>query len=222
MTPFGLIFDMDGVLVDSAASHLASWRRLGEELGVAFTDDQFFETFGRRNEQVIPMLLGDRFTADEITELGERKEAYYRETMSQDVPVCEGAVDLIRECQSAGVAMAVGSSGHPLNIQLLINSMSVKDAIRTIVSGHDVSNGKPDPEVFLKAAVGLQMPPRHCVVIEDAPSGIEAALNGGFAAVGVTTNQPACRLDHAHVVVGSLTELSAARLGEIVSIHTRH
>jgi beta-phosphoglucomutase len=210
--PVGVIFDMDGVLIDSSDAHFASWRRLAADLGRDVTRDEFRATFGRQNRDVIPQLFGAAVSPERIDEMGERKERYYREIIRDDVPVLPGAVALVQDCVDAGMRCAVGSSGHPENIAIALRAMGVDALIQGVVTGHDVTAGKPDPQVFLLAADRIGVAPRRCAVIEDAPAGIEAALAAGMTAVAVTTEHPGERLSRAHLVAPGPDALSAERI----------
>ena len=210
-----VIFDLDGVLIDSADARLRSWQELAAEIGSDITREQFLSTFGRQNRDVIPALFGIH-DAVEVERLGERKEALYRDCIRGNVPACEHAADLVGECVSAGLKLAVGSSGHPLNIEIALQEMGIADCFKAVVTGYDVTRGKPDPQVFLLAAERLSVEPQRCVVIEDAPAGIAAARAGGMYAVGITTGHTAEALIGAHLIVDSLAELSPTILAELV------
>lgn len=207
-----VIFDMDGVLIDSADAHYRSWQRLAADLGSEITPDQFRATFGRQNRDIIPLLFGEKIGPRSVDELGETKERYYRDMIRRCVPVLPGAADLVRACHDAGMACAVGSSGHPENIAIALSAMGIDGIMRAVVTGRDVTVGKPDPQVFLIAARRLDMPPRRCAVIEDAPAGVDAALAAGMTAVAVTTGHPRKELSHAHLVVDRLDELTPGRI----------
>jgi HAD superfamily hydrolase (TIGR01509 family) len=216
---FAVIFDMDGVLIDSADAHFESWRRLANDLGKTVTAEQFRCTFGRQNRDVIPQLFGDGFDEPRIADLGETKERYYREIIREHVPAIAGAVELVNDCDAAGMKCAVGSSGHPENVALALNAMGLQNVMQTVVTGHDVTVGKPDPQVFAIAADRLDIPAHSCAVIEDAPAGIQAALSAGMTAIGITSEHPRDSLTRAHYVVDRLDELSPAFLGQLISQH---
>lgn len=203
-----VIFDMDGVLIDSSDAHYASWRRLAEDLGGDVTLQQFKSTFGRQNRDIIPMLFGENLDADRVAELAETKERYYRELIQDRVPVIQSAPPLVRACAAAGLKCAVGSSGHPQNIAIALSAMGIEGIIEAVVTGHDVTVGKPDPQVFLLAAERLGIAPERCAVIEDAPAGIDAAVAGGMTAIAVTTEHPREALTRAHLIVDDLAELT--------------
>lgn len=213
--PIGVIFDMDGVLVDSAAPHLRSWQLLAEECGGSVTDEQFADTFGRQNRDIIPILFGP-VSEFRMQALADRKEEIYRDLIWKDPPIIEGALELIRGLHEAGAALAVGSSGPPANIELVLVSMGVQSCISIVVSGDDVTRGKPDPQVFSLAADRLEIAPARCVVIEDAPVGLEAAGAAGAHSVGIALYHPPEALEHADLVVPRLADLTVEQVFSLV------
>lgn len=212
-----VIFDLDGVLIDSADAHWHSWRRLAADLGIPLALEQFRGTFGRQNGDIIPLFFGAHLDPARIEQLGETKERYYREYLGNRIQPLDGAVDLIRACHAAGWRCALGSSGHPQNIALALRALEVEDVMTVVVTGKDVSRGKPDPQVFLLAAERAGVPPQACAVIEDAPAGIDAALAAAMIAIGVTTSHDAARLAHAHLVVEKLSDLTPVRIAELAA-----
>ena len=214
--PFGVIFDMDGVLVDSADAHWESWRLLAQENRRTATREQFAATFGRQNRDIVPILLGE-VSAAKMQALSDRKEALYRDLIRDHPPVVAGAVELIRSLFAAGATMAVGSSGPRANIDLVLAAMEVIDAISVVVSADDVTRGKPDPQVFQLAAERLGLPPGRCIVIEDAPAGVQAAKAAGARAVAVLIHHPRQAFPQADCLVDRLSDLSVQRLRAIAS-----
>jgi len=211
----GVVFDMDGVLVDSAGPHFESWRLLGEEYGVAVTRQRFAATFGRQNRDIIPMLFG-AVSPERSAAMSERKEEIYRELIRGRVPAVEGAAELVRSLAASGVPMAIGSSGPRENIDLVLAGMGVADLIEVIVSADDVTRGKPDPQVFALACERLGLAASRCVVIEDAPAGVEAAKAAGAKAVAVLMHHPREAFDGAELIVERLDELTVVRLRGLV------
>jgi beta-phosphoglucomutase len=207
-TQHGVIFDMDGVLVDSSEAHFAAWSRLGEELGVAHPREVFESTFGMHNRQIIPLWLGGRVAEDAVQRYSDRKEAIYRELAATEVRPLDGVVELIQSLHANGFRLAVGSSGPRPNVELILGLLGVKELFHALSTGDEVTHGKPNPEVFLKAADKLGCPPERCVVIEDAPQGVEAGVAAGAKVIAVTSTRPASELSKAHVVIASLRDVS--------------
>lgn len=184
-----MLFDLDGVLVDSAAAHREAWRQLGREVGVPFSDELFARTFGQRNESIVPTWLGRDVPPARIAALAERKETLYRAAVRRGaVRVFEGVPDVLERLGCAGAVVAIVSSGPRANVMLLVEVMGIAERVATLVAGEDVRAGKPDPECFLLAAARLGVPAAACAVVEDSVHGIEAARRAGMLAVAVLTS----------------------------------
>ena len=204
----GVIFDVDGVLVDSYRAHYVSWARFAEESGFSISEEEFAVSFGRTSHEIIDAQWEGRLTAEEIARLVDRKEALYREIIEADFPEMDGAVELIDALNEAGFALAIGSSAPPENIELVMNRLECGHLFGAQVNASDVTRGKPDPQVFLIGAKRLGIPPACCAVIEDAPPGIEAANAAGMTAIGLaSTGRTREELAEADLVVSSLREL---------------
>jgi len=212
----GVIFDMDGVLVDSYEAHHESWVRMAHEIGRSLTPEQFHATFGRTSREIIEHHWGRGALSDsEIREFDDRKEALYREIVAAAFPVMDGAAELISALEMAGFRLAVGSSGPPENVSLAIERLGCERQFHARVTGRDVRRGKPDPEVFVVAAQRIGIPPIRCAVIEDAPAGIAAANAAGALSVGfLSTGHVEADATQAHKVIRSLRELSPDLLAE--------
>ncbi|MGB3088054.1 MAG: HAD family phosphatase, partial [Phycisphaerae bacterium] len=181
-----VIFDMDGVLVDSYEAHFQAWKRLAGRLGQSISEAQFAATFGRKNRDIIKTLWGDDVPEDEIEALGGWKEIQYREILRENFPAMDGAAELLDALKAAGFALAVGSSGPPENVAVVLDGLGREGFFDATVTGDEVRTGKPDPEVFLKAAEKLGVQPRCCAVVEDAVAGREAARRAGMTPIAIT------------------------------------
>ena len=200
------MWDLDGTLADSRDFHWRSWRETMSAAGVNVTEAQFLASFGQRNDAIIPAWLGTRATPDLVRELAEAKEALYRALITSEglVPL-PGAADWVRRLNDDGWRQAIASSAPKLNVELMARVLGLADYMAALVSAEDVRAGKPDPEVFLTAAAALGVPPAHCVVVEDAAAGIEAARRAGMPSIGVGTSGTAA----ATIRVASLDQLPA-------------
>jgi beta-phosphoglucomutase len=181
-----VIWDMDGTLVDTAELHFQAWAALAREIGKPFTRAGFAATFGWRNPEIIPKLFGSHCSAQDIEELGNRKENLYREQAKQGVDLLPGARQLLEGLQASGFKQAIGSSAPRANLELILELTASAQFFQALVSMEDTQRGKPDPEVFVRAAGKLAVSPERCLVIEDAPVGIQAARAGGMRAIAVT------------------------------------
>lgn len=214
---WGVIFDWDGVLVDSARQHEASWERLANEAGLPLPPGHFQRSFGMKNEWIIPMLL--RWTQDpaEIRRLSQRKEWWYRRLVADEgLELCRGAAELLAALTREGVSCAVGSSTPRENLTFILDRLGLAGAFQATVTAEDVQRGKPDPDVFVLAAARLGLPPARGVVVEDAPVGIAAAHAAGMRVVGVTTTHPEGVLRGADEIIPGLNALTVARLRMLV------
>ncbi|MGC9454990.1 MAG: HAD family hydrolase [Phycisphaerae bacterium] len=217
MAQKAVIFDMDGVLVDSYRAHYESWRKLAEAHGLEITEQQFAETFGMTSREIIRRLWPDAAGDSEIPRWDAEKEQYYRDILREDFPQMAGSAGLIEALHEAGFAMGIGSSGPPENVQVVLEQLRGAEHISASVHGHEVSRGKPEPEVFLRTAEKLGVPPADCAVIEDAVAGLQSARRAGMAAIGITGTAPRGKLaEHADTVVDSLEQLSPRRIAELI------
>lgn len=210
---WGVLFDWDGVIIDSSSQHERSWEILAEEEGFTLPKGHFKAGFGKKNEVIIPDLGWGKLPS-EVSRLADRKEEIYRGLVrSEGVLVLPGARELLSSLVEEGIPRAVGSSTPRGNLDALFDQTGLDAFFDGVVCGSDVTNGKPDPEVFLKAAALLSLPPDRCVVIEDAFAGIEAARSGGMVVVGVaTTNSRDSLVSSCDLAVDSLEELSPLSL----------
>ncbi len=203
------LFDLDGVIIDSSQFHYESWVKLGEEVGFVMTPEFFRNTFGQRNDAIIKQLVPTA-TDEQIAKWGERKEELYREVAGGRLVPLPGAKELIFGLKELGFKLAIASSTPRINILFAVEQLKMKDLFDAFVGAEDVKRGKPDPEVFLKAAQKFGIAPEKCVVFEDAIAGVIASKGGGMKCVAITTTNPRRALQEAgaDLVVDSLSEVT--------------
>lgn len=198
----GVIFDLDGVLTDTAEFHYRSWQRLADEEGFPF-DRQANEALrGVSRRDSLLLILGDRhYPEAKLAEMMERKNRYYVDSIAHITPddLLPGALTLLDELQQANMKVAIGSASK--NAKPVVEKLGIRDRIDVIADGYSVDRPKPAPDLFLFAADQLGLKPNQCVVVEDAAAGVEAALAGGIWTVGLG---PTDRVGIAHVVLPSL------------------
>lgn len=204
-----VLWDLDGVLVDTADYHFRAWRRLFRELGRDLSEEDFRRTFGLRNDAILHTLLGE-LSQEEVVRLSRRKEELYREGIGGGLEPMPGVVELLRGLQQRGRGMAIVSSTPRENVDVALRSLGLGGFFDTIVAEEDVRHGKPDPEGYLLAAKRLGMAPSECVVMEDAPGGVEAAKRAGMRCVGLAAERPEGALAKADLVVKSLEDPAVA------------
>ena len=184
-----VLWDMDGTLVDSEEYHWLSWRDTMSAHGLAITHAQFLETFGQRNDAILSRWLGPDATPEKIQEIGDAKEALYRQLVRErGLQPLPGAKEWVERLHREGWLQAIASSAPRANVETVLEVTSLFRDFEAIVSAEDVTAGKPDPQVFLKAAEKLGVPPARCIVVEDAAAGVEAARRAGMRSIGVGRN----------------------------------
>ena len=209
------IFDLDGVIVDTAIYHYQAWKRLANELGFDFTEhdnEQLKGVSRTRSLEIILQIGGLTKTEAEREELANRKNTWYVDMINQMQPdeILPGAREFVQACRDAGIKTALGSASK--NSMTILEKINMVDLFDAIIDGNKVSMAKPDPEVFLKGAEALGVPPSACVVFEDAIAGVEAAINAGMKVVGI--GSPSV-LKGANLVVNGLNEMSLERLRDL-------
>ena len=212
---FAVLWDMDGVLVDTAELHYQTWKQTLAGYGIPFSRQLFNESFGMNNEQTLTRILGRPPEPSFLQESSDHKEDKFRKSIPGQIELYTGVRKLLQELQSAGVRQAIASSAPQENIDALVNELNMASFFQAIVSGH-LLNSKPDPATFLLAAERLGVNPQHCVVIEDALHGIEAARRAGMKCIAVATTNPVDFLSPADLVVSRINELSAARILDLI------
>lgn len=211
----GVIFDWDGVVINSALLHEKSWEVLAEELALKLPPNHFKIGFGKRNEIIIPEILKWTKDPNECQKWGNRKEEIYRELAEiEGIPILDGIKSFLISLQNASIPCVIGTSTEKANLELAFKQLKIGSFFSGAVCSEDVSKGKPDPEVFIKAAKLINQTPQTCVVIEDSTHGIEAAKKGRMKAVGLTTTRSEKELYQkgADLVLSNLGDLNISLL----------
>lgn len=184
-----IIFDLDGVIVDTAIFHFQAWKKLANTMGFDLTEAQNEQLKGISRLESLDILLEigkiDSISDEEKQQLATRKNEWYRENILKMTPrdILPGVKNFLEELKKAHYKIAIGSSSK--NAGTILERIGMKDFFDAVVDGTKITRSKPDPEVFLKGAQELHIPPKQCLVFEDAESGIEAAKNAGMKTIGV-------------------------------------
>jgi HAD superfamily hydrolase (TIGR01509 family) len=183
-----VLWDLDGTLVDSEQYHWFAWRDTMRAEGVTLTRERFLETFGLRNDAIVPQWI-PQATAKDIDRIAVAKEELYRRLVLEGgLDPLPGVRDWIERLVNQGWRQAIASSAPRENVDVVLAVIGLASFFQAVVSAEDVTRGKPDPQVFLTAAARLGSPPARSVVVEDAPAGIEAARRAGMPSIGVRCN----------------------------------
>ncbi len=217
MSILGVLWDMDGVLVDTSEFHFQAWRDVLEAYGFSFTREVHRQVFGMNNAGILSRVLGERLTPELLSEIGDRKEEQFRAAVRGHARPLPGVRMWLQRLQEAGARQAVASSAPMANITALIDELGLRPYFDAIVPGADLP-GKPEPVLFLKAAQALGLQPEDCIVIEDAVAGVAAAKRAGMKCIAVMTTNPAEALSAADLIVEGLDALPEdvfRRLGSV-------
>ncbi len=213
----GCLFDLDGVLVDTAVYHYKAWKALANRLGFDFTEAQNEHLKGVNRMRSLDMILNwGKVTKSEaeMLELAAGKNAEYVEMISKmtAAEVLPGTLQLLDQLKAAGIKIALGSASK--NSGLILERTNLAHYFDAIIDGNHVNASKPDPEVFLKGAEALGLEPANCIVFEDAQAGVQAAINGGMKVVGVGQQN---NLEGANLVIKDLSEISVSQIIDLVN-----
>jgi beta-phosphoglucomutase family hydrolase len=200
-----VLWDLDGTLIDSADYHFRAWVQILANEGRDLSRAEFDETFGWRNDRILRQLLGPSIGDGDIQRIATAKEELYRLLVREGgLSLLPGADHWTARLHGEGWLQAIASSAPRANLDGVLEVLGIGSRFQAMVSAEEVAHGKPDPDLFLAAADKLRVPPAQCVVVEDAPAGIEAAHRAGMAAVGVLTTHADLQAD---LVVPTLQDL---------------
>lgn len=212
----GILWDLDGVLVDTGEYHFQSWKEVLKDFGIALDRATFQKTLGMNSSSSLEIYLGRQPAPDLAKKMINRKEESFRQLIQNDIVPLPGVLDWLEWFDAQHIPMALASSAPPDNIDFIIHALQIKSYFSELVSGADMP-GKPNPAVFLEAAQRLGLMPADCIVIEDSIAGVEAACRAGMRCIAVATTNPASMLSMATLVVENLAALSRIAFLEIAN-----
>jgi beta-phosphoglucomutase len=201
-----VLWDMDGTLVDSERLHWLAWKEVMAAEGVAIAYQQFRDTFGQRNDTIIPLFLGSDAAAGTVARISDAKEAAYRRLVRESgIAAIDGAVEWVKRLHAARWCQAIASAAPRANIEVILDVLDLQNCFEASVAAEDVERGKPDPQVFRLAAERLGVPPSRSIVVEDGRAGVEAARRAGMRCIGLSREGGELAAD---LVVRSFKELA--------------
>ena len=215
----GLLFDMDGVLVNNLDVHREAFAEFFRRYGVERTFDELNRHFGRGNDDIMGDLMPREIVERVgIRELGNQKEAIYREIYAPTITPQPGLLDFLAESEREGLRCAVGSSGFLANVDFVLDKCAIRRYFSAIVAGDQVTKCKPDPEIYLTAASKLGLEPSECIVFEDAEAGIEAGKRAGMVVVALATTftREFLKTTDADLIIDDFRDISVERLRELL------
>ncbi|MHA8063032.1 HAD family hydrolase [Aquirufa aurantiipilula] len=195
-----VLLDMDGVVVDNLPYHVDAWLLFCEQHGIPLTREVFYrELNGMNSKDTFEWFYGREMSREEIEHLEEKKEAIYRNFYADHRVAAPGLIAFLTELQEQGIACALATSAGQGNIDFIVDGLGIRHFFQAIVGGAEVKKGKPDPEIYMKAADLLGANYAHCWVVEDSLQGIQAGLSAGMQVVGITTSHTASELAHTQI-----------------------
>lgn len=203
-----VLFDMDGVVIDNLPYHVDAWLLYCERHGIPLTREIFYKDLnGLNSKDTFEWLLKREFTREEINAFEEEKEEIYRGFYRPFLSPAPGLMDFLALLKVNGIKTALGTSAGPGNIDFILDGLGIRAQFDAVIGGAEVTKGKPDPEIYLRAAGLIQVSQEDCWVIEDSLQGIEAGLSAGMKVVGMTTSHSSEELSHTHITSPNFVDL---------------
>ncbi|GAB3895362.1 HAD family hydrolase [Spirosoma agri] len=216
-----VIFDMDGVIVDTNPHHRIAWREYYQRYGKTLSDSDFIQyVSGKHNTDIVAHLFADRtLSAEESARLAHEKEALFRELYQHDITPVAGIVDFLKALKAAGIRTAVATSAPAENLDFIIDALNIRSYFDALLNESMVNHPKPDPEIYEKAMAQLGVEPSDCVVFEDSMTGIQAGKASGARVVGLATTETPDELrPFVDDVIHDFTEMNLDRLQQLVKV----
>jgi len=207
-----ILWDMDGVISDSYSFHFAAWQETFAKRGIKFTKEDFTQLFGTRNDLIVRSVIGRKFPKRDVKIIVQEKEETFRRKAMGKIKPFPGVVRLLNALKKGNFKLGLVSSAPKENIGLVLSELNLAGIFNCIVSGQEVSESKPSPQIYLLAAKKLEVPPNDCVVIEDSPSGVKAAKTAGMRCLAITNTHPRQKLAEADRVADSLENVDLITL----------
>ena len=203
-----VLFDMDGVVIDNLPYHVDAWLLYCERHGIHLTREIFYKDLnGLNSKDTFEWLLKREITREEIIEMEEEKEEIYRGFYKPFLSPAPGLMDFLALLKANGIKTALGTSAGPGNIDFILDGLGIRAEFDAVIGGAEVTKGKPDPEIYVRAAGLVHVRPEDCWVIEDSLQGIEAGLSAGMKVVGMTTSHSSQELSHTHITSPDFVDL---------------
>jgi beta-phosphoglucomutase len=206
--PLAVIFDMDGVIVDNMEYHKKAWGIFLKKYAPDIELEEFSRHFGKVNRDLLKIVFKREITAEEESRFGEEKEAIYREIYADHIVPLSGLPDFLDSLKENSVKTAVATAAPRINMDFVFEKTGLRKYFDVLIDATEVTRGKPDPEIYLKAAQRLSCLPDSCLVFEDSFPGVQAARRAGMKVIALATSHPAESLKDAERVIKDFTEIS--------------
>jgi beta-phosphoglucomutase family hydrolase len=211
-----VIFDLDGVIVDNMRYHKKAWEIFIRKHAPGLKIEDVAQHFGKTNDDLMSFIFGRRMTAEEVGPWSEEKEGLYREIYAQDMAPLPGLLKLLKRLKKKGIRTVIATSAPKENADFVLDGLNIRSWFDAVVDASEVKKGKPDPEIYLKAAQKVGCLPEACVVFEDSLPGIDAGRSAGMKVIGVATTLPQDKLKDTELVIRDFREITQAVLAKLI------
>ena len=212
-----VIWDMDGVIANTAQYHFQGWQIVLRRRGSDYTKEDYWRNTGKRSDAIIKNIMGEGIPPDEIVTIIKEKDETFQKLMENGIKSFPGVTTLIQSLKAHQFKLAIASSAPMENILMVTRSLKIDDSFDAIISGWEVTKGKPDPQTFLLAAERLGIETKNCVVIEDAISGVTASKRARMRCVAVTNTTSREELKEADIITDTLEKITVANIERLLS-----
>jgi beta-phosphoglucomutase len=219
MSDIAVIFDMDGVIIDNHHFHMQAWEKFCQKYDILLNNEEFKENVtGRTVADAIRYIFNNKVSEEELKKYSEEKEALYRELYEAHIKPVKGLAAFLEQLAANNIPRAIATSAPAVNVAYVLKHVHISRYFDTIIDSTHIKYGKPNPEIYLKAAQTINMPPEKCVVFEDSISGVRAARNAGMKVVGLTTTHQREELTEVDLVKNNFEELTIEEIKSLFSI----
>lgn len=214
---FAIIFDMDGVVVDNTKYHILTWQMFAKKFGVIVSAKEVKEKFiGRLGREIIQKFINKNISGKQLEVLDKKREEYYRKIYAKEIKPVAGLQEFLEQLKNNNIKVALATAAPPANVKFVLGKTGLGKYFKTIVDSTGVKRGKPNPDVFLKAARILKTKPNRCIVFEDAMMGIEAARRAKMKVVGVATSHKPGEINHTDLVIKDFRRFKIEKLRKLI------
>ena len=215
----GIIFDLDGTMVDNMMIHHQAWQRKLASLGLHMTIEEVMEEIHGINEEIVLRLFGDRFSQQERSRISWEKEHEYRKIFRNQLQLIEGLPGFLNHVKKASIPMAIGTAAPPENVDFVLDNLNIRQYFSSVLHSRNVSRGKPDPQIFIRSAKNIGVPIEECLVFEDSVIGAQTALNAGCPAVVITTTHKEEEFAHFPHILKFIKDYKGLRLQDLIPVN---
>lgn len=215
---YSVIFDLDGVLIDSNPYHRKSWKTFCEKQSISITDEILEKKiFGRTGNEAVSILFNNNISQDLIQVYTEEVDCIYRESFAPYIKPIKGSVEFLESLKKKEIVTAIATSAPPKNVEFVMGKTNLRKYFNTIVDNTFITQSKPNPEIYLKTAQIIKQDPKRCIVIEDSLSGIESAIGAGMKVIGITTTHSERELSGTDYIINNFDELNLSILDNLIN-----